>query len=440
MLKRNNLKMILILALGFFWCSSLYLTQEQYFINYASSNFVNTVELLFGSLSMALGIITFGLLYKKNKDVKTTYIIFNLLSIIFMIVFFAVKNIYVMSICLCLTCFLGTAGFGASYHFSLLADRVEREYRGRVFALGYGLGSVGTYLLILLPEKFYSSILSLSLYIPVIILNLYLIIKNNNLPIIKDESYTTSFKKYFIKISIIVLTMSLLSALSTDAIALYTINVYGGYGSTRLYYCIGLLVAGILADKKKDLFDIITITSFIVSLLAIVLLKDGYSINLIASISYSFIAFFVLFRTITFTNLVDGKKSIIWVSAFGLMYSRIMEGIMVLFEDNLLKHYMLLIIVISILLSIVIILYFLLYFQSKNNDEDDALKVLAIKYKLSSQEEKVLALLLLDRSNQDMANELYLSINTIRNHVANIYKKTGMKKKELKEKYYYRTN
>ena len=38
--------------------------------------------------------------------------------------------------------------------------------------------------------------------------------------------------------------MSLLSALSTDAIAIHTINVSGGYGNTRLYYCLGLLIAG----------------------------------------------------------------------------------------------------------------------------------------------------------------------------------------------------
>ncbi len=193
-------------------------------------------------------------------------------------------------------------------------------------------------------------------------------------------------------------------------------------------------------DKKNSLFEIMTIVSFVFSLLAIILLKDGYSIKLIAGISYSFVAFFVLFRTMVFTNIVDNKKNFVWMSAFGLMYSRIMEALMVLFEDSLIKNYNILVIVISITLSIVIILYFLLYFQKNKVSENSAIRELSIKYNLSSQEEKVLGLLLLDRSNQEMASELYLSINTIRNHVASIYKKTGMKKKELKEKYYYRTN
>ena len=440
MFTKNNLKYIFILAIGFFWCSSIYLTQEQYLVNYASINFINIVELLFGSISMALGILVFSLLYRKNKNVKNIYIIFMLLSIISMISFFAIDNKYLMGICLCLTCFFGTAGFGAGYHFSLLSSNVEKEYRGRAFAIGYGLGSVGTYLLILLPETFYSSIKVLILYIPMIILNLYLVLKNTNLLQIKEEKYTSSFKSYFIRISIIVIAMSLLSALSTDVIAIHTIDIAGGFGATRLYYCLGLLIAGFLVDKKNSLFEILTIVSFIFSLLAIILLKDNYSINLIAGLSYSFLGFFVLFRTMTFVNIVDNKKNMIWVSAYGLMYSRIIEGLMVLFEDRLINHYTLLIVVISLTLSLVIVLYFMLYYQNNKTNENDTIRKIAAKYKLGTQEEKVLRLLIQGLNNQEIAEELFVSVNTIRNHIANIYKKTGMKKKELKEICIYKTN
>ena len=440
MFSKTNLKYIFILAIGFFWCSSLYLTQEQHLTNFANVDFINISELLFGSISMALGILIFGLLYRKNKNIKRIYIIFMILALISMITFFVTDNIYLMSLCLCLSCFFGTAGFGAGYHFSLLGSNVEKEYRGRVFALGYGLGSIGTYLIVLLPENFYSSIKSLIIYIPMLLLNLYLVLKYTNLIQVKEEKQTSSFKNYFLRISIIVLAMSLLSALSTDVIAINTIDITGGYGSTRLYYCLGLLVAGILSDKKKNIFEILTIVSFIVSLLAIILLNEGYSINLIAGLSYSFVAFFVVFRTIVFVNIYDNKKNLVWVAAFGLMYSRIMEGLMVLFEDKLISNYTLLVVVITIFLSIVIVLYFLLYFQNNKISENDAIKNIAIKYKLGNQEEKVLNLLMQGMSNQEIAEELFVSINTIRNHIANIYKKTGMKKKDLKETCFYKNN
>ncbi len=440
MFKKNNLKYIVILALGFSWCSSLYLTQEQALLKYADVDFVNIAELLFGSLSMALGILAFGFLYRNNKNMRMYYVIFMIISIVMAISFFATSDKYVMGVCLSLTCFFGTAGFGAGYHFSLLANEVEKEYRGRVFAIGYGLGSVGTYLMILLPESFYSSIESLMIYIPAILINLYLILKRINLMHIEKEKMTLSFKNYFIRISIIILAMSLLSALSTDAISIQTINISGGYGDSRLYYCGGLLLAGFLVDKKHNLFEILTIASFVFSLLAIILLKDGYSINIIAGLSYTFVAFFVLFRTMLFVNAVDSKKNMVWMAAFGLMYSRIMEGLMTLFEDKLIENYTVLIVVISIVLSLVIVLYFLLYFKNKQDNENSIIKSFSVKYNLSVQEEKVLSLLLLDKSNQEIADELYLSVNTIKNHIASIYKKTGMKKRELKEKYYYRTN
>ncbi len=440
MFSKNNMKYICILAIGFFWCSSLYLTQEQHLAHYASTSFVNVIELLFGSLSMTFGILTFGLLYRKNKNVKNIFIIFMLLALVSMIAFFATHNKYFMGACLCFSCFFGTAGFGAGYHFSLLASNVEKEYRGRVFSIGYGLGSIGTYLLILFPESFYSSVKTLILYIPMLLLNLYLVMKETELMQVKEEKQTSSFKNYFIRISIIVLAMSLLSALSTDVIAVQTIDIAGGYGATRLYYCLGLLVAGFLVDKKNSLFEILTIVSFVVSLLAIILLKEGYSISLIAGLSYSFVAFFVLFRTMTFVNLVDHKKNMVWAAAFGLMYSRIMEGLMVLFEDKLMEHYTLLVVIITFFLSLVIVLYFLLYFQNSKMSENDAVKNISVKYKLGTQEEKVLNLLIQGMSNQEIADELFVSVNTIRNHIANIYKKTGMKKKELKEKCFYKTN
>lgn len=436
MFTKNNLKYILILALGFFYCSSVYLTQEQYLINYADTNFINIVELLFGSLSMALGILAFSLIYKKNYNIKKIYFIFMILSIISSILFFITKNIYLMGLFMNLTCFFGPAGFGAGYHFSLLGLNVIKGYRGRVFALGYGLASIGTYLLVTLPEKFYSTYLSLFLYIPIVLINLYIVMKNKNLDLIEENNNSNSYKKYFLKLSIIVISMSLLSALCTDAISVFTININGGYGNSRIYYCLGLILSGILVDKKKNIFEILVIVSFIFELIGIFLLKENYSIKIIAGLSYFFIGFFVLFRTMTFINLIDDKKSIIYTCAFGLMYSRIIEGILVLVEDKLINNYLLLIIIISLTLSLVIIIYFLLYFQNKNVEFDSLIKKIVIKYKLSFQEEKVLSLLLKNYSNQEIANELFLSVNTVKNHLSNIYKKTNMKKKELKEKIY----
>ncbi len=438
MLDKNNLKYILILALGFFWCSSVYLTQEQYLVSYASTNFINIVELLFGSLSMAFGILIFAFLYKKKSNIKVLYYIFTILSIISMILFFVTKNKNIMGLLMNMVCILGTAGFGAGYHFSLLSKNVSKAYRGRVFAIGYGLGSVGTYLMIMLPEIMYSSYYSLFIYIPVILLNLLLVYKTDNILNLNKENDNVSNKRYILNLSIVVIVMSLLSALSSDIISVYTINIPGGYGASRIYYCLGLLIAGFLADKKTNIFDNAVIVSFIFSLLAIILLQNNYSIGLVAALSYFFIGFFVLFRTISFVNLIELDRKYIYLSAFGLMYSRIIEGLLVLFEDYLISNYILLIIVIIIVLSLLVFLYYLLYINRKEIKETDLVKKIAVKYGLSNQETKVLNLLVQGKSNQEIADELFISVYTVKRHVSNIYQKTKMNKKELIKKCHQR--
>lgn len=434
MFSKINLKHILILAIGFFWCSAIYLTQQTHMLNFCDKDFVNMIAILYGSFSMALGILLYMFIYKKSKNLKSYYTLFCIFAIISSIVFFGTNNKILMSICLCLTCLFGTAGFGVGYHFSLLASNIEKEYRGRVFAIGYGIGSVLTYLLALLPSKFYSSISSLYLYIPVIILNIILVFKNKDLVITRNENYTKSYKKYFMILSIIVLSMSLFSAISTDVISTHIFELDGLFANTRIYYCIGLLIAGFLIDKNKELFDIATIISFVFSLLAIVLLNQNIKADIIISLTYFFIGFFVVFRTLTFVNLYNQKKGTLYLCAIGLMYSRIMEGIFAIFQKHLINNYTLLIIIETIMLCLVLWIYLLYYLKNNNTSTNDKLKEIVLKYKLTNQEEKVLNLLIQDLTKKEIADELYLSVNTIKIHVTNIYKKTGMTRTELKEK------
>jgi DNA-binding CsgD family transcriptional regulator len=56
---------------------------------------------------------------------------------------------------------------------------------------------------------------------------------------------------------------------------------------------------------------------------------------------------------------------------------------------------------------------------------DDALSIAHAPSKLSSRELEVLRLLAAGKSNQQIADELVISINTANRHVSNIYAKTG---------------
>lgn len=66
--------------------------------------------------------------------------------------------------------------------------------------------------------------------------------------------------------------------------------------------------------------------------------------------------------------------------------------------------------------------------KSKQTDEFD----LAYKGKMTEREKEVISLILLGKKNKEISDELYVDISTIKSHINNIYRKTGVKnRKEL---------
>lgn len=65
---------------------------------------------------------------------------------------------------------------------------------------------------------------------------------------------------------------------------------------------------------------------------------------------------------------------------------------------------------------------------TKQRDEFD----LAYQKKITEREKEVISLILLDKKNKEISDELYVDISTIKSHINNIYRKTGVKnRKEL---------
>jgi DNA-binding CsgD family transcriptional regulator len=68
----------------------------------------------------------------------------------------------------------------------------------------------------------------------------------------------------------------------------------------------------------------------------------------------------------------------------------------------------------------------LIYYQLKNQKNRST----ALKSNLSKQEKIVLEQLLLDKSNKEIAEALFLSVSTIKSHTNNIYKKLNVQSRE----------
>lgn len=428
---KNNYKYILLLAVGFLWCSLSYLSQEIVLLNVYDKIITNNVIMIYDSFAMALGIIIFMFLYKKNFDVKKIYIIFLIISICLNIVFYIINPNYISMIISIVLCLIGSAGFGVAYHFSLITSNVKKDNRGLMFAFGYGLGAFLTYLISLIPNDFISSAKLLLILLPLILINIYFININDKFSNIKkNDKLTFLEKKKLFSLIALILVMSLISSFSSNMVAIFNYSKETGFAYSRIYYAIGLLVAGYFADKNNKVFEIASISSLLFPLITIILFKEQINMLMIANLNYFFIAFFVVYRTLSFMNLSDKNK--IYLSAFGLCICRVIEGTLSLLNNYFEFTYLFLTICIIILVAFMIGIYTYLYSLNFVNKED-VFQDFCVKYKLSIQEKKILNLILRDYSNQDIASSLVVSINTVRNHVAHIYKKCNMKKEKIKE-------
>jgi hypothetical protein len=428
---KNNYKYILLLAVGFLWCSLSYLSQEIVLLNVYDKIITNNVIMIYDSFAMALGIIIFMFLYKKNFDVKKIYIIFLIISICLNIVFYIINPNYISMIISIVLCLIGSAGFGVAYHFSLITSNVKKDNRGLMFAFGYGLGAFLTYLISLIPNDFISSAKLLLILLPLILINIYFININDKFSNIKkNDKLTFLEKKKLFSLIALILVMSLISSFSSNMVAIFNYSKETGFAYSRIYYAIGLLVAGYFADKNNKVFEIASISSLLFPLITIILFKEQINMLMIANLNYFFIAFFVVYRTLSFMNLSDKNK--IYLSAFGLCICRVIEGTLSLLNNYFEFTYLFLTICIIILVAFMIGIYTYLYSLNFVNKED-VFQDFCVKYKLSIQEKKILNLILQDYSNQDIASSLVVSINTVRNHVAHIYKKCNMKKEKIKE-------
>jgi len=76
-------------------------------------------------------------------------------------------------------------------------------------------------------------------------------------------------------------------------------------------------------------------------------------------------------------------------------------------------------------LSVLLNLFFLYQFWKRNKS-----KIEDLKAKLSKQEQVVLEHLLMDKTNKDIAESLFLSVSTVKSHTNNIYKKLNVQSRD----------
>jgi DNA-binding CsgD family transcriptional regulator len=73
-----------------------------------------------------------------------------------------------------------------------------------------------------------------------------------------------------------------------------------------------------------------------------------------------------------------------------------------------------------------ILRHYLAHYETPSEDLEGRLPAYCRKYDISSREQEILRLLIEGRTNREIADALFISTNTVKTHVQNIYRKTGV--------------
>ena len=84
-----------------------------------------------------------------------------------------------------------------------------------------------------------------------------------------------------------------------------------------------------------------------------------------------------------------------------------------------------------VLIAVGVVLFLLYRWRIRKVEQrlrkDNAIDQLCNKYKISSREREILSLVLAGKNNKEIEDLLFISYNTVKNHVSNIYSKIGVK-------------
>lgn len=352
--------------------------------------------------------------------------------------------------------------------FSLISG-FPHNVHGIVVGIGWAIGSIASFVVSVPSEgRFIKSEYSLILYILLAFVCAILFRYVFSWERYKDVEYnivgnTNKDNKNTFPIKWVIQSVLLIVLLET------TINlgflfplseVVGGSMSfelSRSFYSIGLIVAGLLFVKSRQNGIILCLCALVCPFLS--LLFENYAIadSAIWALNYILIGPVMVYATIIFTHHV---KYGFFLAGFGLLARRIGQIISYTVGSRLREYPPVLIVVTFVLL---VLAFYATYMYEKKNKlsentvmeeiSKDALGGAPVeenemhneteetkqktdleikqnrfceKYAITSREKEVMMLVLEGNSNPVIAQKLFVSENTIKFHMKNILKKTGV--------------
>jgi len=200
---------------------------------------------------------------------------------------------------------------------------------------------------------------------------------------------------------------------------------------SRLFYAVGLLIAGFVNTKSRRYGAICTLISLLAPFLSLAVRGENVPTLVFWCFGYFTSGFYTVHRIIIFSDIAC-ERGILWLSGAGLLFGRIGDAAgeaLCLFMSD---HFLLLIGTAAALFILSSLLFFRLYpliylshTSTAPRSENDIFNHFSARYELTGREREVLRLLLVEKTNTQIADELSITEGTVKYHIHNLLQKTG---------------
>ena len=430
---KNSIVYTSIAAILYSYASTVYLGNYYRITELLNAQSAELYMMRIGYFLQALGMFLYYFLYRKyTKKFNSKY-----------------SSVVIVALSIPLTCIVQTSPnvnilIFASFFFNLITGMIIEMYLVKLYfyvshkhlALCYGIayafGSIFTFLTTYFDGGVFMESPEMTvIYIIMATLAICLLIKGSDNE--HNDSYqvlTNRSKKYILLLSLCIVFATVVMALGDG---IYNFGRWESDADIRIvkaFYAIGLILAGFIFDKNRRVGQILTVSFLSYYIISAFLVNNVISASMMMSLGYFFMSFLSVYRYITIVDIVDEYPKYIPFVGFGLMISRVVEGLtctlMMIFPLSLPYH----IIVTLLFYSPVVVLLLLtdsIKYSSNNNDEQSRYNDFVALYNLTSREQEICKLILSNSSDDEIANALYISKPTVRFHVSNIFKKLNIK-------------
>lgn len=343
-------------------------------------------------------------------------------------------------------------GIMQGYYLACLAELVDEGHRGIVFGGAYAASTLLTWLLSLpvggalakgVPCLFTCALMALA------VIMLVTQGGSGDDAGVTDSSETSGRHEGSVSVpadKLLVLScavVALVSLVKSAGFAFPSADLGAGVNLelSRVLYGVGLLLAGVATDRDRRLGLLCCAISLVMPFLMLALSGAGASGVLLWGLGYLLTGFYVLFRVVLLTDAAACRKAPL-LAGFSLLFGRVGDALGTVLCTTLASRPLELITLVAIVFAVTMALMLLLYHRAyapepvHEPDEREVFERFASRHDLSAREREVLRLLLQERTNGEIAGELFVSEATVKFHVRNVLRKTGCRNRlEVVSKY-----